>query len=131
MNTKMKIELNNKITCSELAIEPWQVSNNTRLESPNIGWACSLSLREFMSSQPVIKTRTAPGLSFSQIWHRRYSMRLKPIQSGFQHDNDSLVWGLYSLKLATLSASWLHDSEQEKKNQMRNLHSIKVLVVAL
>lgn len=92
-------------TCSKVAIEPWHASNRTRFVSPNVGWDWSLSFSELMSSHPVMKTKTAPGLSFSQILHKRYSMRLKPIQSGFQQDKDSLVCVLYSLKSATLSVS--------------------------
>lgn len=92
-------------TWSRVAIEPWHASNKTRLVSPSIGWSCSLSFRELISSHPVMKTNTAPGFSFSQILHKRYSIRLKPRQSGFQHDKDSCVSLLYSLNIATLSES--------------------------
>lgn len=78
-------------TCSELAIEPWQASINTLVGSPKIGWAWSCSFNEFMSSQPVMNTKMAPGLSLVHMWHKAFSVRLKPIESGFQQARDSRV----------------------------------------
>lgn len=94
-------------TCSALAIEPWHANSKTLLGSPNSGWDWSWSFNEFMSSQPVIKTKTAPGLSFLMMWQRTCSIRLNPIESGFQEAKESRVRGLYSLKSADSSISYL------------------------
>lgn len=94
-------------------MEPWHASNKTLFVSPRRGLAWSWSFKEFMSSQPVIKTKTAPGLSFLHIWQSTCSMRLKPIESGFQHDRDSWVRTLYSLKSVASMASFHNKSKQK------------------
>lgn len=100
------------ITCSALGIEPWHARSRTLAGSPRRGLAWSWSFKELMSSHPVINTKTAPGLSFRQIWHKTLSMRLKPIESGFQQDSESRVLGLYSLKSAASSASYIFHRKQ-------------------
>lgn len=108
-NLKMKChskDHRNKLTCSDVAIEPWQVKRSTLLGSPKSGWALSWSLMQLISSQPVMKTKTAPGLSFRHIWHNTASIRLNPMQSGVQHDKESRTRGSYFSKLDLLRASW-------------------------
>lgn len=81
--------IGNILTCSEVAIEPWHVSSRTLLGSPRRGWALIWSLKQLMSSQPVMNTNTAPGRSFRHMWHKTASIRLNPMQSGVQHDSES------------------------------------------
>lgn len=97
-------------------MEPWHARSNTRLWSPNKGWAWSWSFKEFISSQPVIKTKTAPGLSFLTMWQSTCSIRLKPIESGHQQDNESWVRRLYPLKSATSKASY-EKSQRSEQNK--------------
>ena len=93
------------ITCSAVAIEPWHASSKTLFGSPNNGCAFSWSFKQLISSHPVMKTKTAPGRSLRHMWHRTASMRLNPMQSGFQFARESRVLEPYVSKLEFFRAS--------------------------
>lgn len=105
-------------------MEPWHVSNKTLLGSPRRGWALTWSLRQLISSQPVINTKTAPGRSFRHIWHKTASIRLNPIQSGDQQDSESRALELYFSKLDLFRDSWEREVRLFQDRMMSIRHYI-------
>lgn len=111
-------------------MEPWHVSNNTLLGSPKRGWALTWSLKQLISSQPVINTNTAPGRSFRHIWHKTASIRLNPIQSGDQQDSESRALELYFSKLDLFRDSWERGVRifQDRTMCSKALHLITLII---